>query len=143
MSERVLVTGVLGCLGAWAARTVLDGGDEIVGFDPGSDMSRLELVLGPLAASVVLVAGDVTDLAQVERVLDEHEVTRVVHLAGLQVPFCRENPPLGRIRQRRRHRERARGGEAPTGQHPRRGICVFGRGVRATRPIAGAGDGWP
>ena len=27
--------------------------------------------------------------------LDEHEITRVVHLAALQVPFVRANPPLG------------------------------------------------
>ena len=32
---------------------------------------------------------------RVERALDEHEITRVVHLAALQVPFVRANPPLG------------------------------------------------
>jgi nucleoside-diphosphate-sugar epimerase len=41
------------------------------------------------------VRGDVTDRAQVERALDEHEVDRVVHLAALQVPFCRADPPRG------------------------------------------------
>jgi nucleoside-diphosphate-sugar epimerase len=95
MAERVLVTGVLGCLGAWAARAVLDDGDDVVGFDPGSSRARLELVLGPEASAVEVVAGDITDLAGLERTLDEREVTRVVHLAGLQVPFCREDPPLG------------------------------------------------
>ena len=95
MSERILVTGVLGCLGAWAARAILDDGDTVVGFDPGSGRARLELVLGADASMVEVVPGDVTDLAQLERTLDEREVTRIVHLAGLQVPFCRENPPLG------------------------------------------------
>jgi len=95
MAERVLVTGVLGCVGAWVAAAVLDDGDEVVGYDPGSNTSRLELVLGERARAVDLVAGDVTDLAELERALDTHEVTRVVHLAGLQVPFCREDPPLG------------------------------------------------
>jgi nucleoside-diphosphate-sugar epimerase len=73
----------------------LEEGHEVIGVDPGSDRSRLELVLGSLADSLTLVPGDVTVLADVERALDEHEATRVVHLAGLQVPFCRENPPLG------------------------------------------------
>jgi UDP-glucuronate 4-epimerase len=41
------------------------------------------------------VRGDLTDLAALERVLAEHEITHVVHLAALQVPFCRENPVLG------------------------------------------------
>jgi UDP-glucuronate 4-epimerase len=31
----------------------------------------------------------------VERALAEHEITHVVHLAALQVPFVRENPVLG------------------------------------------------
>ncbi len=42
-----------------------------------------------------MVKGDITDLAAVERALDEHAITRVVHLAALQVPFVRANPPLG------------------------------------------------
>jgi nucleoside-diphosphate-sugar epimerase len=93
--ETVLVTGAFGCLGAWAAHAILEDGDAVVGLDPGTNRSRLELVLGARAESVEVVPGDVTDLEQVERALDEHEVTRVVHLAGLQVPFCRDDPPLG------------------------------------------------
>lgn len=95
MAERVLVTGALGCLGAWVARCALDDGDAVVGYDLGDNRSRLELVLGDDADRVELVRGDITDLAAVERALDEHEITRVVHLAALQVPFVRANPPLG------------------------------------------------
>ena len=47
------------------------------------------------ADRVAVVRGDVTDVEALERVLDEHEITRVVHLAALQVPFVRANPPLG------------------------------------------------
>src|SRR5512145_3081764 len=95
MSERFLVTGVLGCLGSWVARAVLADGDEVVGYDLGEDTARLRLVLGEEADRVSRVRGDVTDLGALERALDEHEVTRVVHLAALQVPFVRANPPLG------------------------------------------------
>jgi nucleoside-diphosphate-sugar epimerase len=95
LAERVLVTGALGCLGAWVARCALDDGDAVVGYDLGDNRSRLELVLGDDADRVELVRGDITDLAAVERALDEHEITRVVHLAALQVPFVRANPPLG------------------------------------------------
>ena len=95
MAERVLVTGVLGCLGAWVARCVLDDGDAVVGYDLGDDASRLRLVLGDEADRVELVKGDITDLDAVERALDEHAITRVIHLAALQVPFVRANPPLG------------------------------------------------
>lgn len=90
-----LVTGVLGCLGAWVARCVLADGDDVVGYDLGADTSRLRLVLGEDVDRITLVRGDVTDLAALERAIDEHEVARVVHLAALQVPFVRANPPLG------------------------------------------------
>jgi nucleoside-diphosphate-sugar epimerase len=95
LPERVLVTGLLGCLGAWVARCVLDDGDTVVGYDLGDDTGRLELVLGADTHRIEHVKGDITDLPGVERALDEHEITRVVHLAALQVPFVRANPPLG------------------------------------------------
>ncbi len=95
MAERVLVTGILGCLGAWVAKALLDDGDEPIGFDPGADRSRLELVLGAASEGIVVVPGDVTEGDQVAGALDEHEITRVVHLAGLQVPFCRADPAAG------------------------------------------------
>jgi nucleoside-diphosphate-sugar epimerase len=96
MAERFLVTGILGCIGAWTARVLLRDGAEVVGYDLGESRHRLELVLEPdELARVDVVRGDITDLAQLERTLGEREITHLVHLAALQVPFCRENPPLG------------------------------------------------
>ena len=96
MSERVLVTGALGCLGAWCLKVVLDDGDEPVGYDLGNATHRLDLVLtAEERAAVTFVRGDITDLEALGRVLDEHAITRVVHLAALQVPFCRADPVLG------------------------------------------------
>jgi UDP-glucuronate 4-epimerase len=96
MSDRWLVTGALGCIGAWTIRTLLDDGEDVVGFDLGADTARLALILPrELLEAVRLEQGDITDLAALERVLDEHGITRVVHLAALQVPFCRADPVLG------------------------------------------------
>jgi len=93
---RTLVTGALGCLGAWTLRALLDLGEEPVGFDLGSDDARLRLVLTEEErARVSLVEGDVTDAAGVGAALDEHEITHVVHLAALQVPFVRADPERG------------------------------------------------
>jgi len=95
-SERTLVTGALGCLGAWTIKALLDLGDEPVGYDLGSHESRLQLVLtDDERKRVTLIAGDVTDGETLGRALDEHAITRVVHLAALQVPFCRADPALG------------------------------------------------
>jgi UDP-glucuronate 4-epimerase len=95
MAERVLVTGVLGCLGAWVAKVAIEQGEAVFGYDLGDDRARLGLVLGDDEQRVTLVRGDITDLDSLERALDEHEITRVVHLAALQVPFVRANPSLG------------------------------------------------
>ena len=95
-AERTLVTGALGCVGAWTLKALLELGEEPVGYDLGGDDARLRLVLdeGELGR-VTLVQGDVTDGDSLGRALDEHGITSVVHLAALQVPFCRADPALG------------------------------------------------
>ena len=93
---RTLVTGALGCLGAWTVKALLDDNEDPVGYDLGGDDARLRLILSEdELARVTLVQGDVTDGDALGRALDEHEVTCVVHLAALQVPFCRADPALG------------------------------------------------
>jgi UDP-glucuronate 4-epimerase len=94
--QRTLVTGALGCVGAWTLKALLYDGEDPVGYDLGEDDSRLRLVLeGDELARVTLVSGDVADGEALGRALDEHEITRVVHLAALQVPFCRSDPVRG------------------------------------------------
>ena len=96
MPERTLVTGALGCVGAWTLKALLDDGEAPVGYDLGEDDSRLRLILDESERQrVTLVSGDVTDADALGRALDEHEITRVVHLAALQVPFCRADPIRG------------------------------------------------
>jgi nucleoside-diphosphate-sugar epimerase len=52
-------------------------------------------VLGDAAAAVPHIVGDIADLTSLERAIDEHAITHVIHLAALQVPFVLANPPLG------------------------------------------------
>ena len=96
MPERTLVTGAFGCVGAWTLKALLDLGEEPVGYDLSGDDARLRLVLADdERGRVTLVEGDVTDGGTLGRALDEHRITRVVHLAALQVPFCRAEPARG------------------------------------------------
>ena len=96
LDERFLVTGALGCIGAWTVRQLVREGVPVVAFDLGRDARRLTLVMSPEdLARVTFVQGDITDLAAIERAIDENHVTNVIHLAALQVPFCRADPPRG------------------------------------------------
>jgi UDP-glucuronate 4-epimerase len=96
-AHRTLVTGALGCLGAWTLKALLDLGEQPVGFDlPGSDDACLRLVLSAEErARVTLVSGDITDAGAVGATLDEHGITNVVHLAAMQVPLVRADPDRG------------------------------------------------
>ncbi len=93
---RTLVTGALGCLGAWTVKALIDEGEDPVGYDLGEDDGRLRLILEPEERErVTLVQGDVTDGVALGKTLDEQSITHIVHLAALQVPFCRADPAAG------------------------------------------------
>jgi UDP-glucuronate 4-epimerase len=94
--ERFLVTGALGCVGAWTVRALVREGTPVIGFDLGTSTRRLSQILEPDELErVTLVNGDITDLGALEAALDEHGITNVIHLAALQIPFCRADPPRG------------------------------------------------
>ena len=93
---RYLVTGALGAIGAWTVRALLDRGHDVVTYDLGGSDHRLALALSDAElAALWRVEGDVTDLAQLQSVMDDHDVTGVIHLAALQVPFVRADPVAG------------------------------------------------
>jgi UDP-glucuronate 4-epimerase len=76
--------------------TLVHEGVDVVAFDLGTDDRRLRLTTSPEELErVAFVRGDLTDLAVVERALAEHGITHIVHLAALQVPFCKADPVLG------------------------------------------------
>jgi len=96
MTDRFLITGAMGCIGAWVVRNLVREGTPVVVFDLASDPRRIKLLLNPTElARVTFVAGDICDLSALEHALDEHAIAHVIHLAALQVPFCKANPPLG------------------------------------------------
>jgi UDP-glucuronate 4-epimerase len=98
VSESWLVTGALGCIGAWIVRTLVREAIPVAAFDLGGDASRLHLIMEPDELErVVLVRGDVTELAQLAGALDEHKVTHVVHLAALLIPLARADPERGAL----------------------------------------------
>jgi UDP-glucuronate 4-epimerase len=95
-SERFLVTGAFGCIGAWTVKRLVDEGVPVTTYDLPGEPARLKLIMEPEAlAKVTILAGDITDETAFERAVADHGITNVVHLAALQVPFVRANPVLG------------------------------------------------
>jgi len=94
--QTFLVTGAMGCIGAWVLRNLVREGARPIAFDLSDDPKRPRLLMdsGELGR-IRFVQGDITDLAQVKALISEHRVTHIVHLAALQVPACKANPSLG------------------------------------------------
>jgi UDP-glucuronate 4-epimerase len=95
LEERFLVTGAGGCIGAWAVRLLLDAGVQVIASDVRRDLHRLELISADSIEDLDFAILDVTDTAAVAATVAEQQITNIIHLAGLQVPFCAANPPLG------------------------------------------------
>jgi nucleoside-diphosphate-sugar epimerase len=91
-----LVTGAFGCIGAWVVRRLLADGERPILFDLSDDPWRLRMIAGDdVGRRATIVRGDVTDGAALARVVREHGVDRIVHLAAWQIPLCRQQPALG------------------------------------------------
>lgn len=96
--ERWLITGALGCIGAWTCRQLVREGHQVVAFDAGEDPRRLRLVMSEeQLEGVARVRGDVTDLDAVVSAVSEHRITHVVHLAALLMPVAQADPPRGAL----------------------------------------------
>ena len=96
-SEHFLVTGAYGCIGSWVVRQLVLEGAAVTAFDIAADGHRWNIVMTPEErAEVRRVTGDISDLTAVEQAI-EGGATHVIHLAALQIPFCRADPPQGAL----------------------------------------------
>ena len=94
--ETYLVTGAMGCIGAWVLKHLSDRNVRIIATDLDTDPVRPRLLMSDeTIARIDWRRLDVTDTKAVAETVADTGVTRIIHLAGLQIPFCRANPPLG------------------------------------------------
>jgi len=92
----ILVTGAAGCIGAWVVAGLVQRGQRPVVFDLSEDRRRLRLLLNDEQTNAVpWLKGDLTDTAAVERAVGDSGAAAIIHLAALQVPFCKADPVLG------------------------------------------------
>lgn len=92
----VLVTGAGGCIGAWVCAILSRSGIPFIATDLSPSPKRVALIMGHSEAEELdWVALDVTDGVAVRKLVESRKVSSIVHLAGLQVPFCAANPAMG------------------------------------------------
>lgn len=89
----LLVTGGSGFLGAWIIRQLLAAGEEVRLFDRSADRRLVEWIVGPDAARVEWICGDIADADAVMAAATG--TRRILHLAGVLTPACQADPLLG------------------------------------------------
>jgi UDP-glucuronate 4-epimerase len=96
MTERFLVTGAFGCIGSWVVRRLASEGVEVWAYDVALQPHRMYLVMNnDQLRKVEILLGDITDAHPFERVVVDHKITHIVHLAALQIPFVKADPVRG------------------------------------------------
>jgi nucleoside-diphosphate-sugar epimerase len=96
VTTRFLITGAKGCIGSWVAKNLVESGQQPVIFDLDTKSHRLAMLMNEdQLKNVTFVQGDISELQDIERAVIDHGVTNIIHLAGLQVPFCAADPPRG------------------------------------------------
>jgi nucleoside-diphosphate-sugar epimerase len=98
MPTTYFITGAQGCIGSWIVKALTERGDNAVVFDRSDDPRRLRAIMDDdQLGRVRFILGDITDGAAVEKALADSKATRVIHLAGLQVPICKADPVTGAL----------------------------------------------
>ena len=92
----VVVTGAGGCIGSWVLSLLARAGVEACAFDLSEDKRRPRLLMseGELD-KIQWRTGDISDGAALARALEAVRPCAVIHLAALQVPFCKADPIAG------------------------------------------------
>jgi nucleoside-diphosphate-sugar epimerase len=92
----VLVTGAGGCIGSWTLALLTNAGVPAVAFDLSEDRRRPRLLMAEEElAEVPWVTGDIGDTRAVADAVAQHDIRAIIHLAALQVPFCKADPVAG------------------------------------------------
>lgn len=89
----VLVTGASGCIGSWVLSLLVDAGVTVVALDVQKDTRRPKLLMSDSELGLVKwLVGDISEPTTMMKALEVSKATSIIHLAALQVPFCKADP---------------------------------------------------
>jgi nucleoside-diphosphate-sugar epimerase len=91
-----VVTGAGGCIGSWVLALLARAGVPACALDLSEDERRPRLLMSEdELKKVQWRTGDISDSAAVVRILEAARPSAIIHLAALQVPFCKADPIAG------------------------------------------------
>ncbi len=91
--RNTLVTGATGLLGGWVAKKLHEAGANVVCLIR-DEVPHSQLVRSGLVNKLTVVKGDICDQKLMERVLGEHEIDTVMHLAAQAIVGIANRNPI-------------------------------------------------
>ncbi len=92
----VLVTGASGCIGSWVLALLVEAGVPVYALDLQKDTRRPSLLMSESELQIVKwLVGDIADPEAINNAVEQSAAKAIIHLAALQVPFCKADPIAG------------------------------------------------
>ena len=92
MKPVVFVTGACGFVGTWVVRELLSRNAKVVAIDHQPIPDRWERVIGDERENITYAQTEITDRDTLLALMNQHDVTHVIHLAALLTPACQADP---------------------------------------------------
>lgn len=95
--SKFFITGATGCVGGWVVKNLVEAGHDVCAFMPHPEkLEKLRLIMRPEEIEkIIQIRGDITNPDLVAAAVRLSDATHIIHLAALQMPFCKANPSLG------------------------------------------------
>jgi UDP-glucuronate 4-epimerase len=95
-NDRFIVTGAAGCIGSWVVRNLIRENIPVAVFDLNGRLNRLSIILSEEEFSnIQVVVGDISKFEDVDRAINDFGANHIIHLAAMQLPFCKADPVKG------------------------------------------------
>ncbi|MDR2245149.1 MAG: NAD(P)-dependent oxidoreductase [Treponema sp.] len=91
------VTGATGCIGGWVVKNLVESGHAVYAVTPHPEkLEKLKLIMKQADIDAIIpIPGDITNADLLRAAVSLCRAEKIIHLAALQMPFCRANPSLG------------------------------------------------
>jgi len=95
--SKYFITGAGGCIGGWAVKNLVETGHTVYALMPHPEkLEKLRLIMKKEDLDkVIVLPGDITNPELIRNAVVLSGVDKILHLAALQMPFCKANPTMG------------------------------------------------